>query len=383
MRIAIIADPIDEQYAGIHVYAREFIEALERQNPGHEIVYIHLEPNAFFQKKREKIIPLKRSIPLWATIRKFFLIPWYLRREKFDLVHDLSHIAPFTFWGGGYQRVVTIHDLTPVLFPQWHILASRVVHRLIFPFLFQRADLILADSESTKRDILAHYQVRGRLETVLLAGRRSVQPVKSEQARAWLQENYALTRPYLLYVGTLEPRKNLGWLLRLYQQLRERGDFTGQLVLVGKKGWFLQTFESTLSQMPEEIREDIVLTDYVEESHLGYFYSACSLFVYPSFYEGFGLPPLEAMQCGAPVLAADNSSITEVVGEGGILLPLEELEPWIEAAGKVLSDHDTRARLAQSGRDHAATFDWDQHARTVLNLYESIVFDHDHDRPQT
>ncbi len=371
MKIAIVADPIDEQYAGIYVYAKEFIEALERNNPGHEIVYIHLKPNAFFDGKREKIIPLHRKLPLWATVRKFFWIPWLLRHEHFDLVHDLSHIAPFTFWGGPYKKVITIHDLTPVLFPEWHIRASRIVHKLIFPFIFRRADLVLCDSEHTQQDILAHYRVRGQIETALLAARSSVKPMLRQHALSILKDKYQLSGDFILYVGTLEPRKNLGLIVDMFEQLQTQGKFNGKLVLVGKSGWFLQHFESRLAAMPAQVRANIVLTGYVPEADLSVFYSAATLFVYPSFYEGFGLPPLEAMRCGCPVLVANNSSLPEVVGNSDMLLPTTDVNAWVTAAAQVLQDQAFHAKLAQFGLLQAARFNWDSHVRQVLQWYEN------------
>lgn len=372
MKIAIIADPIDEQYAGIYVYAREFIQALERNNQGHEIVYVHMRPNTFFDGMKELIIPLRRSIPGWASIRKFFIMPWLFRREKFDIVHDLSHIAPFTFWGGPYKRVITIHDLTPVLYPQWHIRASTIVHRIIFPFIFRRADLVICDSEHTREDVKANYKVRGRIEAVLLAARSEVKPVDRSVATAKLLEKYSISGDFLLYVGTLEPRKNLGLLIDVYEQLRQRGSFAGKLVLVGKSGWFLSTFHERLGKMDPAIRSDIVLTGYVPDEDLSLFYSAAQVFLYPSFYEGFGLPPLEAMTCGCPVVVADNSSLPEVVNDGGILVPADDSGKWVEAVEQVLSDRAFRAKLSESALAVSKRFTWDQHVQTVVGMYDEI-----------
>ncbi|OIP97078.1 hypothetical protein AUK40_04075 [Candidatus Wirthbacteria bacterium CG2_30_54_11] len=372
MKIAIIADPIDEQYAGIHVYAREFIQALERNNQGHEIVYVHMRPNPFFDGMKELIIPLRRSVPGWSTIRKFFIMPWLFRKEKFDIVHDLSHIAPFTFWGGPYKRVITIHDLTPILYPEWHIVASRFVHKIIFPFIFRRADLVICDSEHTKEDVNAKYDVRGRIEAVLLAARSEVKQVDRVQAAEQLREKYSIEGDFLLYVGTLEPRKNLGLIIDVYEQLRQRGSFVGKLVLVGKTGWFQKEFHERLEQMDPAVRAGIILTGYVPDEDLSLFYSAAQLFLYPSFYEGFGLPPLEAMTCGCPVLVAENSSLPEVVGEGGLLLLTISRPRWVEAVERVLSDRTFRAKLSESALRVSKGFSWDRHVQSVVGMYEEI-----------
>jgi glycosyltransferase involved in cell wall biosynthesis len=372
MKIAIIADPIDEQYAGIYVYAKEFVQALERNNREHDIYYIHLRENDFFQGMKEIIVPLKRNIPLWATLRKFLWLPWIFRKQDFDIVHDLSHIAPFTFFGGKYKKVVTIHDLTPVLFPKWHIFASRVVHRLIFPLIFRKADLVVCDSNSTKNDVLSHYKVRGRIETVHLAARSSVIRKDRNEAKEYLAKNYEVSDDFLLYIGTLEPRKNLGFLLELFNKLKREKVFLGKLVLVGKKGWFLRDFHEQLNTMERDVQKDIILTDYIPEEDLSFFYSAAELFIYPSLYEGFGLPPLEAMKCGVPTMVARNSSLTEVVGNAGICLPTDSLGPWFTEAKLILQDQDYRAKLLKSAKEQTENFSWDKHIKTVLQLYREI-----------
>jgi glycosyltransferase involved in cell wall biosynthesis len=373
MKIAIIADPIDEQYAGIYVYAHEFIEAMERNNPGHELVYIHIQRNTFFKGRKELIVPLYRYIPLWATVRKFIWIPQLLKQHNFDIVHDLSHIAPFTFTGSGYKKVITIHDLTPVLFPEWHVAVSGWVHKIIFPRIFRHVDLVLSVSANTKQDILKHYRVNGRIETVLLAARSCVQPLDRDISRQFLGEKYGLQEDYILYVGTLEPRKNIGLVLDIYCRLRESGIFKGKLVLAGKSGWLLKAFKAKLAAMPQQVHENILITGYVPEEELSYFYSGAELFLYPSLYEGFGLPPLEAMQCGCPVIAARNSSLTEVVGRGGICLPTDNFETWVKTATKILKDKVYRTELIKSGFKQSQTFSWDIHAQKVWQLYAEIT----------
>jgi glycosyltransferase involved in cell wall biosynthesis len=373
MKIAIIADPIDEQYAGIYVYAHEFIEAMERNNPGHELVYIHIQRNPFFKGRKELIVPLYRYIPLWATVRKFIWIPQLLKQHKFDIVHDLSHIAPFTFTGSGYKKVITIHDLTPVLFPEWHVAVSGWVHKIIFPRIFGHADLVLPVSANTKQDILKHYRVSGRIETVLLAARSCVKPLDRNISRQFLGKKYGLQEDYILYVGTLEPRKNVGLVLDIYCRLRESGVFDGKLVLAGKSGWLLKAFKAKLAAMPQQVRENILITGYVPEEELSYFYSGAELFLYPSLYEGFGLPPLEAMQCGCPVIAARNSSLTEVVGRGGICLPTDNFETWVKTATKILKDKVYRTELIKAGFKQSQTFSWDIHAQKVWQLYAEIT----------
>jgi glycosyltransferase involved in cell wall biosynthesis len=373
MKIAIIADPIDEQYAGIYVYAHEFIEAMERNNPGHELVYIHIQRNPFFKGRKELIVPLYRYIPLWATVRKFIWIPQLLKQHKFDIVHDLSHIAPFTFTGSGYKKVITIHDLTPVLFPEWHVAVSGWVHKIIFPRIFGHADLVLPVSANTKQDILKHYRVSGRIETVLLAARSCVKPLDRNISRQFLGKKYGLQEDYILYVGTLEPRKNVGLVLDIYCRLRESGVFDGKLVLAGKSGWLLKAFKAKLAAMPQQVRENILITGYVPEEELSYFYSGAELFLYPSLYEGFGLPPLEAMQCGCPVIAARNSSLTEVVGRGGICLPTDNFETWVKTATKILKDKVYRTELIKAGFKQSQTFSWDIHAQKVWQLYTEIT----------
>ena len=289
MRIVIIADPIDEQYAGVHYYTKHLIEALIKIDKENEYIFIHTRSNDFFIGQKEVVIPNYRWLPGWMILRKFLFLSFALRKIKPDVVLEPAHIGPFSFlWN--CKKVVTIHDLTPVLFPQYHINISCFIHKLFLSLILCNADGILVPSECTKRDIERLYQPEVPIQVTYEAVTEDFQPSSKRKVKE-VKDKYGIKKPYILSVGTLEPRKNLITLLKAYNILREKGN-DYQLVIVGEKGWYFKKFLKEI----ESFGKDIIITGYVDRKELPALYSGAEVMVFPSLYEGFGLPPLEAMQ---------------------------------------------------------------------------------------
>jgi len=354
MRIAIIADPVDEQYAGIYTYTKNLIENLVKIDHENEYFFVHVRKNSFFTGKgKEIIIPLWRWMPGHATLRKFFIIPWILRKYKVDVVHEPAHIAPFLFFSGRYKKIVTIHDLTPVLSPQWHRFLSGLIHRLLFPLVFLRADQVITTSEHTKKDIKKCYHPKCPITVVYQAAKKkqSIQQI-------------LLKKPFFLHVGTIEPRKNLSFLIKVFEYLKSKYSIPHHLYLIGKKGWKSESFFEILKKSPYS--QDIVLEGFLSDEELSAYYTQADCFVFPTLYEGFGLPILEAMQYGCPVVASNNSSLPEVVGEGGVLADETSVEKFAEAIDKIISNAD---QFKKAALEQVTQFSWVKCARETLNVY--------------
>jgi len=370
MKIAIIADPVDEQYAGIYTYTKNLIENLIKIDKKNEYVFIHIRKNLFFEGKgKEVIIPLWRWLPGYATFRKFLLIPWVLRKYQMDVVHEPAHIAPFLFFGGKYKKIVTIHDLTPVLFPQFHIRISQLVHAFAFPRLAKKADVIICDSKNTASDFINKYNPKGLVTTVYLAADKNIYKPLPSQAIADFKNRNNLPAPFILYVGTIEPRKNITCLIRAFEKIKERG-LPHQLILIGKSGWKNCKELACLQNSPW--KNQIIWLEYVPIESLPFYYNAADLFVFPSSYEGFGLPLLEAMQCGCPIIAANNSSLPEVVGKGGVLVKTDDIDALADSIYNILSDSTYRKTLIQNGFKQAEKFSWEKCARETLHFFTSL-----------
>ncbi|OAV44830.1 glycosyltransferase family 1 protein [Lewinella sp. 4G2] len=365
MRVAIIADPLDNQNAGVHVYVRELVRALAA-NPGeHEYILIRekVDPNLSLRQVAVKNIRLPIG---YASARLFFIIPRILRRLKVDAVFEPAHFGPFNL-PKSVKRITMIHDLTPILFPQFHRWHSQQLQRLFLNRILQRADLIISNSLNTQRDVEQYYPfTQGKIQTILLGRNESFQPVTD---RDFLSE-YKITKPYFLYVGTLEPRKNLVLLLQAFTQLRKRALPQVQCVLVGGKGWKNELLDQALKDHP--YRNDIIVTGYVSKDHLLQAYSHAEALVYPSIYEGFGFPILEALSCGTNVICPDNSSLPEVGGELAYYYPTHDTAALTDRMQEVLVGGQHVKERAAAGPAWSARFSWADYARRFNDVLSTL-----------
>jgi glycosyltransferase involved in cell wall biosynthesis len=231
--------------------------------------------------------------------------------------------------------------------------------------------MIIAPSEWTRREITSRLGIRDeRIRVIYEAAREEMRPRLPEECRGVL-ERHGVRRPYLLYVGTIEPRKNLATLIRAYEELRRATRHRPQLVLCGGRGWL----DEEVFRLVEEMRlQDVVrFTGDVEDGDLPALYSAAEVFVYPSLYEGFGLPPLEAMACGSPVVVSNTSSLPEVVGEAGLMVGPREARELASVLARLLDDPPLRQRLSRAGLERAARFSWERAACETQAVYEEAL----------
>ena len=266
--------------------------------------------------------------------------------------------------------VLTVHDLIFRHLPEHHKPLNRWYLRWALPLFCRRADRIIAVSEATRRDLIAAYDLPpAKVQVIPEAAAPRFQPT-SDAMQAEVRARYGLPERYLLYVGTLEPRKNLTRLLRVWTALRRTGEIP-PLVLVGARGWLIEPFFESLAQNP--YREDVILPGYIADPDLPAVYGAAAAFVFPSLYEGFGLPPLEAMACGTPVACSNVSSMPEVVGDAAVTFDPRDDAAMIEALRRIVGESDLRADLRARGLRRAAEFSWARTARETLALYRELL----------
>jgi glycosyltransferase involved in cell wall biosynthesis len=296
------------------------------------------------------------------------VLPWILRRLRPDLVHFTNYLAPLA---GGVPYVLSIHDMTLALFPEYHPLQRRLLTSNLLARVARGARLVLVPSESTRRDLVRLLGVdSGRVRVIPYAAAAHFRPVPTGAER--LATAYGVRAPYFLYVGTLEPRKNLPRALRAFARvaptLRDHS-----FVLVGQPGW---QYEAVLREASRpELAGRVTFVGYVPEEDLPALYSHATALVYPSLYEGFGLPVVEAMACGTPVLTSRSSSLAEIA-EGAARL----VDPADEAALTaglldLATDRDLAADLAARGRARAAEFSWDRTGRETAAAYREAFED--------
>lgn len=361
-RIGIVTSFLGNLRAGTWVYTRNLLQGLA----GRGIVRIDREKRSLggVEAVPDLIIPGGRSLAKFTWPN--FQLPEGAMRSGLDLVHFTTPYGSFRHTG--FKKVITICDVTPLLFPGAHGRMNVVHHRWILPSILRCADHIITISEASKRDIVRLYRIAEEKITVtLLAADPSYRPL-SPGGGGYLVT--ALPRPYILNVGTLEPRKNLEGLLRAFARAKKKG-IPHTLVITGASGWG----ESGLAQLPAElgIADSVLFTGFVADEALPHLYANADFFVYPSLYEGFGLPVLEAMACGTPVIASNTSSIPEVAGDAGILVdPCSEGE-LAAAMMRLAGDDQLRNDLKKRGINRAAGFSWEKTAQETFAVYGKVL----------
>ncbi len=285
---------------------------------------------------------------------------------------DIAHTQYTTPLRSPCPIVTTVHDISFRLHPEWFPRKHRLLLSLGVPSAMRRANHVVTDSESSRRDILRIYGLPpDKLTAIPLAAGPEYHPVPREEAQATVRERFGLVDPFFLAVGVLQPRKNLPLLIEAFALALHRAELPHRLVFTGKKGWGCEDLGRQASRLG--VSDRLVYTDYVADADLPYLYGACDAMAYPSLYEGFGLPPLEAMACGAPTLVSDAPAMPEVVGDGGWILPVIEPSAWADALITVARDPSVRHDLGARGRRRAACFSWDRTAQGTYDIYRRLA----------
>ena len=308
------------------------------------------------------VIPFPR---LWTHAR----LGWELRRRPPDVFFTPAHVVPLTFKG---RAVATVHDLGFRYFPEAHTRLQRGYLHWSTQHNARRSVLVLADSNATKSDLSRLYDVEpGKIVVVYPGVEPGLAPLHDPDVLAGVQGKYGIVAPYLLYLGTLQPRKNLQRLVEAYV----KSGVSQQLVLAGKAGWLSEPILQTVSNQATQIAlapdsGSIRLTGYVAAEDKAALLSGATALLYPSLYEGFGFPILEAQACGTPVLCADNSSQPEVAGEAALLAPAGDTQQIAVGIVRLVQDTSLRAKLVQDGLANVRRFSWQRAAEEVMGVLE-------------
>jgi glycosyltransferase involved in cell wall biosynthesis len=371
LRIAIDAHSVGTGLGGNESYATNLIEALaEIDAVNSYTLYVTRRAAVERFSDRWPNFSVRATLPHTPLIRIPLTLSAELRRNPVDVLHVQFTAPPFS----PCPVVVSIHDLSFEHLPQTFKWRSRKQLRITVRRSAREAAQVIALSEYARDDIINTYGVeRERVSVIPLAAAAHFRPVKDEQELQRVRQTYGIEGEYILSVGAIQPRKNLRRLVAAYASLRRarpEGNLP-KLVLVGKCAWL---YDETLRSIKDlEISNSVVLTGYVPETDLPALYSGALCFVYPSYFEGFGLPPLEAMQCGTPVIVGDQTSLPEVVGDAGVLVDPFDVNDIAAAIEKVIFDSEVRAQLRVKGRERAGLFDWRETARQTLAVYQKAA----------
>ncbi|MBD2501056.1 glycosyltransferase family 4 protein [Anabaena azotica] len=384
LRIVVDATPVEPKPSGVGFYVANLIDELDKlqtvENFQLGVVY---QPGLKNWLKRDFSFPenLKRYT-------KNFLMPLPVRISdlliNLEFKPSLSYFekyfgTPNVLHGTNYSvypcnnslKVMNIYDLTFIKYPNYTDSVVKTYTKKVKRCL-KWTDLILTISESSKRDIIEYLQVEPKKVYVTPLASRYRPNFLSKDIANDLEKkiNYDFSKPYLLFVSTIEPRKNIISIIAAFDFLKKNYKIEHQLVLIGKKGWSYESIFATIENSPW--KSEIHHLDYLSDELVALFYSKADVFVYPSHYEGFGLPVLEAMTLGAPVITSNTSSIPEVTGDAAILIDPDEPVQLAEAILKVISDFQLRQDLITKGRERAKLFSWERTAKETLNAYKSL-----------
>jgi glycosyltransferase involved in cell wall biosynthesis len=368
MLIGYEASALQGCKSGVGYYAENLLGGMMRVAPEHDyLLFSNRDMSSTWQPQGRERLHGERFFPVRAAWMQMVL-PGSLRRAQPHVCHFPNYLAPILT---DCPYVVTIHDMTLYITPRFHRFKKLVLDRTLLPHVARRAAGIITVSKSARDDIVRHLKVpkekvRVVMNAVSPAFRRVTEAAKLEAVCV----RYGLNVPYILYVGTIEPRKNLTRLIQAFAQLKKMG-LPHKLVLVGQRGWHCEPIYAEVEK--RGLQHEIIFTGYVPFEDLPALYSAAEAMAFPSLYEGFGLPVLEAMACGTPVVTSASSSLAEVAGNAALLVDPYSVEEMAEALRLIHEDHCLGSELSRKGLERAAHFTWENAARSTLELYEQVV----------
>lgn len=368
MLIGIDGLPLTEELTGVGYYTLELARQLAVSTAADEIELV--SPRAFLPSLarqqsspnnlsfvRSRVSPISRH---WWSIG----LPRYIRRHHLELFHGTNFEVPFR---RVCPTVLTIHDLSMLLYPQTQERkrVRRAQQRL--PLMARTATMIITPTESVRREVHEHLQIPlERIVAVPEAARSCFQRLEARETTE-TRKRLGIRHEFLLFVGTVEPRKNISTLMCAFEEVVRLQKKPLQLVIAGRKGWLVDDLFESYRHSP--VAENIIFTGYLADEDLCALYSSCAALIYPSIYEGFGLPPLEAMACGAAVIASNIGAIKEVVGDAARLVPPRDTRELTRSLLELLDSVSLRDSLCAAGVKRAAEFSWARTASATSGVY--------------
>jgi len=385
LKVVVDATPVAPRPSGVGFYVANLIRALdalqEKENFQLEIVYQPgvknwLRGNLSFPDSLQEYshrhmlpIPVRISDLLLAIAYK----PSLSYFEKYFGFPDILHGTNYSVYPcNNSLKVMNIYDITFIKYPHYIDSVVKTYTERIKRCL-QWTDLVITISESSKKDIIEYLNVKPeKIYVTPLASRYYPDYLSAERVYQLIKQvNYDFSQPYLLFVSTIEPRKNITAIISAFNYLKEKHKIEHKLILIGKKGWNYEPIFTAIENSPW--KQEIHHLDYLSDELVALFYSKADVFLYPSHYEGFGLPVLEAMTLGTPVISSQTSSIPEVAGDAALLINPNEPIELAEAILKVISDSQLRQELIDKGKKQAKLFTWERTGRETLKAYKSII----------
>jgi glycosyltransferase involved in cell wall biosynthesis len=373
MKVGLLTYGLDRPLTGIGRYTVELAKGLARLEQGPVVTLLRAGSAGPLEAENFPAVSLPgcRLLPGLMTLGNIW-IPWIAGRLDLDVIHDPIGVAPFLFGAGRAKTVVTLHDVFSWSHPGTSTLLEDLIYRRWLPRTISRTRAVITASEQSQADILRFLPVDPARLTVLPYGLAAFfHQLPPSQVTERLREKYGLSAPFILYAGTAGPRKNVERLVRAFACVAETFP-QHRLVLAGPRT--AKQTSAVSDWIPEKLSLRVLTTGPVSDSDLALLYNGCALFVFPSLYEGFGLPPLEAMACGAPVICSKTSSLPEVVGGAARLVDPLDIRAIADAMRELLGNPSRREEMRKKGLEQSKAFTWELNAAGTMEVYRKVVY---------
>jgi len=371
-KIGIIANSLNDEKTGIGQYLFNLLRCILDIDKENEYFLINYKDNSCrLCSSNLKVKKIDNFFKPYIGPHGWHLsLPYRLKKDNFDLIFNPSQIPTFFRFSSPY--IINICDLIPLLFPELCWGKSRkLFYQCLLPKTLKNASKITTLSHHTKKDLMKYFNIsEDKIMTIHIAVDSNKYKPLAKEKISEVRQKYNINLPFILYVGTLEPRKNIVRLIESFYKVRKNGN-EHKLVITGKKGWKYKNIFETVRRL--NLSDEIIFTDYVPDKDLPALYNAADLFVYPSIYEGFGLPPLEAMACGTSVITSNTSSFPEVVGSAGIMVNPYDVDELAEKISEVIGSDKLKEELSRKGLEQAKMFSWEKCARETLEVFKEGI----------
>lgn len=370
MKIGINARYIQKQHTGIENYLSNILRNLVSIDTRNEYVLFFGNdkpvPAGYPAGNFSVDLPeFKTDSQLKRVFWEHFYLPGAISKHRLDVFHEPSFISPIFKKA---KTLTTVYDLAFIYHPECFTSRNILYFKTMLKSSIRHSDYIIAISQNTKNDIINHFKIDPDRVKVVYCGVNSIfKKLSDKSAAAPTLRKFGIIGDFILNVSLISPRKNLINLIRSFKLLRDRKAINHQLVIAGAKGWLFEDIFRTVSSFGLE--KQVIFTEYVTDDELLHLYNNASVFAYPSVYEGFGLPVLEAMACECPVVASNTSSLPEICGEAALLVDPDQIEEIAGAIHKAVSDPVLRNGLITMGKERVQEFSWKKAAEETLNIY--------------
>lgn len=374
MKVLIDATGITRKKAGVGIYARNLIDQITRVDSGpHFFLLVQDDDPELDFGGRSNVTMIRvparlfRKLPLRFLLEQLF-VPLLLLKNKIDLVHSLHYSFPLVRFGT--KQVVTLHDMTFFSMPEVHEFVKIKYFRFFTRMAVRFADRIIFVSQSTRQDCITRLgPLRGSSSVIHLGKSEAFHPGLDPVEVQRVRDKYSLLQNFVLYVGTIEPRKNLVALVSAFASISNQHPGL-ILVIAGMKGWMYDGLLESIDRL--NLQSRVIFTGFIPEEEKPFLIAGAQVFAYPSLYEGFGIPVLEALACGVPTLTSNVSSLPEVAGQAALLVDPRSVEEISLALQRLLSDEALRERLRTESQLQAAKFSWAKAAAETLRAYKDV-----------